>query len=103
MRIDEAEWKQEKFNGILHVLSDYTPRDVKHMEAKNELLDNAKSFYKSFLKGFKNGISPLNYDNVVEEQVRYEEEEKNIRSGNGLIAYKKFGRLIELTNRDING
>ena len=45
MGIDEAESKQEEFNGILHVLSDYTPRDVKYIEAKNELLDNAKSFY----------------------------------------------------------
>ena len=56
MAIDEAESKQEEFNGILHVLSDYTPRDVKYIEAKNKLLDNAKSFYsgrKKFLKVLK--------------------------------------------------
>ena len=34
--------------------------------------------------------------NVVEEQARYEEEEKNIRNENGLIDYKKFERLSDL-------
>ena len=45
---------------------------------------------------------PLNYDDVVEEQGRYEEEEKNVRNENGLIDYKTLGRLISLKNRDIN-
>ena len=46
MTIDEAEWKQGDFNAVLNVLSEYSPRDQKYMEVKNELLDNVKNFYK---------------------------------------------------------
>ena len=105
MIIDEAESKQEDFNAVLVVLNKYTARDQKYIEAKNELLDNVENFYnrrEKIIKGFKDGIFLLNYDDVVEEQARYEEEEKNIRPENGLINYKKFGRLIRLKNRDIN-
>ena len=45
MVIDEAESKQDQFNGALDVLSDYTPRDEKYSKAKNKLLDNVKNFY----------------------------------------------------------
>ena len=105
MTIDEAESKQEYFNAVLVVLNKYTARDQKHIEAKNELLDNVENFYnrrEKIIKGFKDGIFLLNYDDVVEEQARYEEEEKNMTPENGLINYKKFGRLIRLKNRDIN-
>ena len=105
MAIDEAESKQDQFNAVLDVLSDYTPRDEKYSKAKNKLLDNAKNFYEGrgkIIKGFKNGIFPLNYDGVVEEQVRYKEEEKHVRNENGLIDYKKLGRLINLKEREIN-
>ena len=54
------------------------------------------------IKGFKDGIFPLNHDDVVEEKARSEEEEKNIRNENDLIDYKKFGRLINLKERDIS-
>ena len=54
------------------------------------------------IEGFKDGIFLLNYDSVAGEQARYEEAEKNIRNENGLIDYKKFGRLTDLKNRDIN-
>ena len=90
---------------MLGVLSKYTPRDKKYIKAKNGLLDNVENFYngrEKIIKGFKDGIFPLNYDDVVEEQARYEEEEKNIRNENSLIDYKKFGRPISLKNRDIN-
>ena len=77
MAIDETESKQEEFNSVLSVLSDYTPKDEKYTEAKNKLLDNAKTFYegreKIIINCFKNGIFPLNYDDVV-EQARYEEK-----------------------------
>ena len=99
MKIDEAELKQDEFNVVLGVLSICAPRDQKYIEAKNKLLDNAQNFYEGreiIIKGFKDGIFPLNHDNVVEEQARYEEEEKNIRNENGLIDYKKFERLSDL-------
>ena len=105
MVIDEAESKQDQFNGALDVLSDYTPRDEKYSKAKNKLLDNVKNFYEGqgkIIKGFKNGIFPLNYDGVVEEQAKYKEEEKHVRNENGLIDYKKLGRLINLKERDIS-
>ena len=77
MAIDETESKQEEFNSVLSVLSDYTPKDEKYTEAKNKLLDNAKNFYegreKIIINCFKNGIFPLIYDDVV-EQARYEEK-----------------------------
>ena len=104
MAIDEAEPREDDFNAVLDVLSDYTLRDEKYTEAKNKLLDNAKIFYegrKKIIKDFKNGIFPLNYDDVVEEQARYEEEE-NIRNKNSLMDYKKLGRLIDLKEREIS-
>ena len=97
MTIDESESKQEYFNAVLVVLNKYTARDQKHIKAKNELLDNIENFYnrrEKIIKGFKDGIFLLNYDDVVEE--------KNITPENGLINYKKFGRLTRLKNRDIN-
>ena len=68
----------------------------KYIEARNKLLDNAKKILrgdKKIIKGFKDKIFLLNHGDVVDKQVRYEEEEKNIRNENGLIDYKKFGRL----------
>ena len=56
MSINKAEKKQNEFNAALSVLSGYSPRDGKYIKAKNELLDNAKNFYKGrkiFLKGLK--------------------------------------------------
>ena len=78
---------------MLDVLSKYAPRDLKYIEAKNKLLDNAKHFYEGtekIIKGFKDGIFPLNYDEVFEEQVRYEEEEKNLRNENGLTTFIRW-------------
>ena len=42
MTIDEAEMKQDEFNSILAVLSNYAPKSQKYIEAKNSLLGNAK-------------------------------------------------------------
>ena len=99
MAIDEAEGKQDEFNAVLGVLSDYSPRGQKYIESKNRLLNNATNFFngtEKITEGFKDGIILLNYDDVVEEQARYKEEEKNIRNENGLIDYKKFERLSDL-------
>ena len=92
MTIDYAELEQDEFNSILAVLSKYTPRNQKYNEAKNKLLNNATNFFsgrEKTIEAFKDGIFLLNYDSVLEEQARYEEE-KNIRNENGLIDYKKF-------------
>ena len=44
----------------------------------------------------------MNYDDEFEEQVTYEEEEKNIKNENDLIDYKRFERLTDLKERDIS-
>ena len=105
MAIHEAESKQQELDGIVGVLSKYTPRDPKYIEAKNKFLNNVKYVYEGrekVIKGFKDGIFPLNYDDVVEEQARNKEEGKNIRNENGLIDYKTLGRLIDVKERDIS-
>ena len=79
MRMGEAESKQEEFDGILGVLSKYTPKDQKYIEAKNKLLNNVTNCFsgrEKIIKSFKNRIFPLNYDDAFEEPARYEEEEK---------------------------
>ena len=56
MTIDDAKIKQDEFDSILAVLSNYTPRAQKYIEEKNKLLDNAKKFYegrKKLLKALK--------------------------------------------------
>ena len=66
-----AEMKQDEFNSILTVLSNYTPKSQKYIEAKNSLLSNAKNFYKGrekIIKGFKDGIFRLKFDDKFEEQ-----------------------------------
>ena len=44
MTIDDAEMKQDEFDSILGVFSNYTPKSQKYVEAKNKLLDNVKIF-----------------------------------------------------------
>ena len=103
MSIDEAERKQDEFDGVVGALSTYSTKRKEYIEAMNKLLNNAKKFYKrreKIIEGFKNGIFPLSYDKE-EEQTRYEEE-SNFRNENGLIDYKKLERLINLKNRGIN-
>ena len=54
--IDDSEMKQDEFNLMLGVLSNYAPKSQKYIEAKNKLLDNAKNFYqgeKKLLKALK--------------------------------------------------
>ena len=43
--IDETERIQEEFDVVINALKNYAPRDDKYIKAKNELLNNAKSFY----------------------------------------------------------
>ena len=105
MTIDDAELKQDEFNAVFAVLTNYSPINSKYVEAKSKLLYNAKNVYKGrekIIKSFKSGIFLLSYDDVVKEQARYEKEEKNIRNENGLIDYEKLERLIDLKERDIS-
>ena len=63
MTIDDAEMKQDEFDSILDSLSNFTPKAQKYIEAKNNLLDNAKNFYEGrekTIEGFQNGIFLLN-------------------------------------------
>ena len=45
MTIDDAEKKQNEFNKTLGDLSDHTPKNKKYIEARENLLDNAKNIY----------------------------------------------------------
>ena len=55
---------------------------------------------KKLLKGFKNKIFLIYYD---DEDSRFENgEENDIRDNNGLIDYEKLNRLINLKRRSIN-
>ena len=65
MRIADAEMKQNEF-----YLSDYTSKAQKKIEAKNNILDNAKNFYqgrKNIIEGFKKEIFPLKHNDKFEE------------------------------------
>ena len=46
MTINEEDRKQDKFDGSLVVLKIYPAKKEEHIEARNKLLNNAKSFYK---------------------------------------------------------
>ena len=57
---------------------------------------------KKIIEGFKEKIFPIYCDETLEEEARYEEEEKSITNENGLINYKKLARLIDFKIRDLN-
>ena len=101
MTIDEAERKQDKFDGVLTALSTFSAKRKEYIEAKNKLLNNAEKISngrEKVIEGFKNEIFLLNYDEEEEQELRDKEEENNIRNENGLIHYKKLERLINLKN-----
>ena len=101
MTIDDVEMKQNKFNSMLAVLSNYSPKAQKYIEAKNNLLDNAKNFYKGrekIIEDFKNGIFLLKSDDEFKEQAKHE----NIRNENGLIDYNELMELIKSKENEIN-
>ena len=96
MAIDEAEGKQDEFDGVLDALRAYSAKKKEYLEAKNRLLNNAKKIYQAREKtteGFKSGTFPLNYDEEEEQELRDKEEENNIRDENGLIDYKRLEGL----------
>ena len=69
--IYDTEMKQNEFNLMLSVLSDYALKAQKYIKAKNNLLDNAKNFHKGrekIIEGFKNGIFLLKHEDEFEEE-----------------------------------
>ena len=61
---------------MLTHLKIYNSRDIKYIEAKNNLVNNANNFYKGrkkIIEGFKNKIFPIYYDE--HEKFRKEDEE----------------------------
>ena len=59
MAINDAEMTQNEFISIIDALNDYIPKSQKYNEAKNSLLNNARSFYEGrekIIEGFKKGI-----------------------------------------------
>ena len=55
MSIGEAETRQDKFDGMSRALGMYLAKKTKYIEAKNRLLNNAKTFYKErekIIEGF---------------------------------------------------
>ena len=53
MTINDADIRQNKFNSKRDVLDNYSPKDKKYIEAKNSLINNAKSFYEGRKKLLK--------------------------------------------------
>ena len=57
--------KQNIFDAKLNALSEYSPRNQNHIEAKNKILVNAKKLLqeqKKIIEVFKKGIFPLKSD-----------------------------------------
>ena len=77
MKINKAKRKQEEFSAVLSVLDEYASTDQKYIQAKNRLLENAKSFYKEkekIIEGFKNKIFPIYHD---DEDSRFENSDED--------------------------
>ena len=74
---DEAERIQEEFDVVINALKNYTPRDNKYVEAKNNLLNNAKKLLwgrEKIIEGFKNKIFPLYYNKAHEYHMKEEQK-----------------------------
>ena len=103
MTIDEAEMKQDEFNSVLAVLSNYAPKSKKYIEAKNSLLNNAKNFYErreKIIKSFKDGTFPLKSDDKTDfdelnEQIIKEETEINKELFKNYFNFQKPTDMLE--------
>ena len=97
MTIDNAEHMQDQFNSILGVLSNYTPKAQKYIEAKNKFLDNAKNFYKGrekIIEGFKNGIFLLNRYNEFEEEQQTSKKSDKLKLPKWVkVSEKRFNEI----------
>ena len=89
--IDEAESKQDKFNAVLHVLKNYSPKNDKYVTLKNNLVENESKFYEGrekIIEGFKSGVVSFYYDRDNEKRMKFKEEEE-----------EKY-KLIEMVERE---
>ena len=106
MTIDEAQIKQDEFNSILAVSSNYGPRAQKYIEEKNKLLDNAKNFYEGTEKiteSFKSGIFSLKFDDEFEEQQtseKFNKKEPPIKPTK--TDFDELNKLVIKKETDIN-
>ena len=58
-------------------LKAYSPRDNKHVEARNKLVKNVENFYKGrekIIEGFKKKVFPLYYDERHEHRMKAQRE-----------------------------
>ena len=88
MTIEKAGTKQEECDSVLNALSKYPPKGKRCIEAKNNILDNAKNFYKereNVFEEFKNGFD--------KDSKFKDDDENDIKNKNGLIDYEKLERL----------
>ena len=105
MRINDVEYIQDEFNSNLGVLSNYTPKAQKYIEAKNKLLDNIKNFQKGtekIIEGFKNGIFPLKSDDEFEEEARHEEEEKESKKESEKESDQSISNWVKVSEEIFN-
>ena len=64
---------------MLHLLKRYSPKHEKYVTLKNNLVDNASTFYEGrekIIKGFENEIFLLYYDEDYQKSMKFEKEEK---------------------------
>ena len=79
------------------VLKAYAPRDNKYVEAKNKLLNNVENVYKGrekIIKGFKNRVFPVYYDERHGHQMKAQREIEKEEE-------KEFLKYIQNESKDI--
>ena len=103
--IDEADRKQDEFNGRIGVLENYTLRNNKYVGAKNKLLNNAKYFYdgrEKIIEGFKEGIFLLKCDGESKQQTSKKPIKTDANAFNECINKKETGINRELFKKHFN-
>ena len=76
MTMNDAEVRQNKFNSKHDALDNYSPKNKKYIEAKNSLINNAKTFTRGE-KGFKEKIFLIKSDDETEQQQSSKKPTKN--------------------------
>ena len=76
MTMNDAEVRQNKFNSKHDALDNYSPKNKKYIEAKNSLINNAKTFTRGE-KGFKEKIFLIKFDDETEQQQSSKKPTKN--------------------------
>ena len=77
--IDDAEAYQIQFDRVLYNLNKCSPKNPKYIEAKNNLVKNAETFYdgrNKIIEGLKNNIFLIYYNETQVETSKPDEESK---------------------------